>query len=89
MPLGECPTQDHDHAMPYDDDDNLDDLEKPTPLPIFQLLSVYLIQLSEPITATVIYPFINEFVGRTGITKGDETKTGYYAGFIVRRKSHP
>ncbi len=84
MPMGECPAQDHDHAMLYDDDDNHDDLEKPTPLPIFQLLSVYLIQISEPITATVIYPFINVFVGRTGITKGDEKKTGYYAGLIVR-----
>lgn len=60
------------------------DEEKPTPLPIAQLLCVYLIQFAEPITATVIYPFINQFVRETGITNGDEGKTGYYAGIIVR-----
>lgn len=54
-----------------------------TPLPTFQLFVVYLVQLAEPITATVIYPFAPEFVRRTGITGGDETKTGYYAGLIV------
>ncbi|KAF9016693.1 MFS general substrate transporter [Hymenopellis radicata] len=53
-----------------------------TPLPTFQLLVVYLVQMAEPITASVIYPFAPEFVRRTGITGGDETKTGYYAGLI-------
>ena len=53
-------------------------------MPWAQLLVVYLIQFSEPITATVIYPFINQFVRETGITGGDERKTGYYAGMIVR-----
>ncbi|KAJ3894125.1 major facilitator superfamily domain-containing protein [Lentinula edodes] len=43
---------------------------------------VLLIQLSEPIAATVIYPFVNQFVASTGITQGDEKKTGYYAGVI-------
>jgi hypothetical protein len=32
--------------------------KKPTPLPKLQLLSVLYIQFGEPITATVIYPFI-------------------------------
>jgi len=59
-------------------------LEQPTPLPKLQLFSVFLIQAAEPITATVIYPFINQFVRETGITGGDEKKTGYYAGLIVR-----
>lgn len=87
MPLQECPSQEDAYAMPYNDNnDDDDDFEKPTPLPIFELLSVFLIQLSEPITATVIYPFINELVGRTGITNGDEKKTGYYAGVIVNTK---
>ncbi|KIY68710.1 MFS general substrate transporter [Cylindrobasidium torrendii FP15055 ss-10] len=53
-----------------------------TPLPKVQLLMVYLLQLAEPITATVIYPFCPEAVRRTGITAGDETRTGYYAGII-------
>ena len=57
---------------------------KPTPLPKLQLLSLLLIQFSEPIAALVIYPFINQFVRETGITQGDERKTGYYAGIIVR-----
>ncbi|KAK0204477.1 major facilitator superfamily multidrug-resistance, DHA1 sub-family [Desarmillaria ectypa] len=55
---------------------------KRTPLPRWQLLIVFLTQLAEPITATVIFPFAPEFIRRTGITGGDETKTGYYAGFI-------
>ncbi|EAU85281.2 hypothetical protein CC1G_10067 [Coprinopsis cinerea okayama7 len=37
---------------------------------------------SEPITGTVIYPFVNQFVRATGVTNGDERKTGYYAGLI-------
>ena len=58
--------------------------KKPTPLPKFQIFIVLLKQLAEPIAAWVIYPFINQFVRETGITSGDERKTGYYAGIIVR-----
>ena len=57
---------------------------KPTPLPKLQLFIVFLIQFSEPITGLVVYPLINQLVQETGITKGDERKTGYYAGIIVR-----
>ncbi|KAG6888134.1 hypothetical protein C0992_009547 [Termitomyces sp. T32_za158] len=57
-------------------------LLKPTPLPKFQLFIVAMIQFAEPITATVIYPFINQFVRDTGVIQGDERKTGYYAGII-------
>ncbi|KAJ4472104.1 major facilitator superfamily multidrug-resistance, DHA1 sub-family [Lentinula aciculospora] len=53
-----------------------------TPLPKFQIFLTLLIQLSEPITAIVIYPFITRAVRRTGITEGDEKKTGYYAGVL-------
>ncbi|KAF8634143.1 hypothetical protein AX15_001048 [Amanita polypyramis BW_CC] len=56
--------------------------KRPTPLPLVQLFIVYLIQFSEPVSATVIYPFINQFVGETGITRGDERRTGYYAGIL-------
>ncbi|KAF8228343.1 MFS general substrate transporter [Tricholoma matsutake] len=52
------------------------------PLPKFQLFIVFLIQFAEPVTATVIYPFINQFVRETGVTGGDERKTGYFAGII-------
>jgi hypothetical protein len=69
----------------HDSDEHaIHDSEKPTPLPKFQLSIVYLIQFAEPITALVIYPFVNQFVRETGITNGDERKTGYYAGIIVR-----
>ena len=59
-------------------------LDKPTPLPKLQMFIVFLVQFSEPVAGLVIYPFINQFVRETGITKGDERKTGYYAGIIVR-----
>ncbi|KAG5644649.1 hypothetical protein DXG03_008031 [Asterophora parasitica] len=53
-----------------------------TPLPKVQLFIVFMVQLAEPITGTVVYPFVNQFVRDTGITRGDERKTGYYAGII-------
>ncbi|KAL0565140.1 hypothetical protein V5O48_016890 [Marasmius crinis-equi] len=53
-----------------------------TPLPKLQITLALLIKASEPITAEVIYPFIPEFIRRTGITRGDESRTGYYAGII-------
>jgi hypothetical protein len=34
--------------------------------------------------ALVIYPFIIQFVRDTGVTGGDESQTGYFAGLIVR-----
>ena len=57
---------------------------KPTPLPKLQIFILFLTLFSEPITAMVIFPFINQFVRETGITQGDERKTGHYAGIIVR-----
>jgi hypothetical protein len=63
-------------------------LTKRTPLPTFQLLVVSLVQFSEPVTATVIYPFINQFVRETGATGGDERKTGYFAGIIVSARRY-
>ncbi|EEB91216.1 hypothetical protein MPER_10459 [Moniliophthora perniciosa FA553] len=54
-----------------------------TPLPKLQIILVLLIISTEPITATVIYPFIPEFIRLTGITNGDEKRTGYYAGVIM------
>lgn len=56
----------------------------PTPLPKFQLFMVALMQGAEPITATVIYPFIAPLVAHTGVTKGDEKAIGYYAGTYRR-----
>jgi hypothetical protein len=44
---------------------------------------ILLMQFCEPITATVISPFIFRLVNETGITKGNEDRTGYYSGIIV------
>ena len=41
-------------------------------------------QFCEPITATVIFPFVFQLVNETGVTKGNADRTGYYAGIIVR-----
>ncbi|KAL4261267.1 MFS transporter superfamily protein [Pleurotus pulmonarius] len=53
-----------------------------TPLPAFQLGIILFIQAAEPITASVIFPFVNQFVLESGVTRGDERKVGYYAGII-------
>jgi len=53
-----------------------------TPLPKLQLFIIYSIQFAEPVTATVIYPFVNQFVRDSGVIGGDERRTGYYAGII-------
>ncbi|KAH7928077.1 MFS general substrate transporter [Leucogyrophana mollusca] len=56
--------------------------QRNTPLPKLQLFVLLYVQLAEPITSTVIYPFVNQLVRETGITGGDERKTGYFAGLI-------
>ncbi|KAJ3998872.1 major facilitator superfamily domain-containing protein [Lentinula boryana] len=59
-------------------------LPKPTrrPLPWRQLFILFWVQLAEPLTSQVIYPFINKMVRDMPITGGDEAKMGYYAGVI-------
>ena len=49
------PTQ----TVPVHDEHIIHDTEKPTRLPKFETFIVLLIQFAEPITAFVIYPFIN------------------------------
>ncbi|KAG8721454.1 hypothetical protein FRC08_012800 [Ceratobasidium sp. 394] len=53
----------------------------PTPLPT-QLFVILCLCLAEPITSSVIYPFITELVATLGVTHGDDRKVGYYAGII-------
>ena len=67
---------DHDHVEPVE----VVQEQKRTPLPIRQLVIVYLIQASEPLTGMVIYPFIAQLVFETGVTHGNEKSIGYYAG---------
>ncbi|KAF9068458.1 major facilitator superfamily domain-containing protein [Rhodocollybia butyracea] len=53
-----------------------------TPLPWSQLFVLFWVQLAEPLTSQVIYPFINKMVSELPITDGEESKTGYYVGLI-------
>ncbi|CAE6499729.1 unnamed protein product [Rhizoctonia solani] len=62
--------------------DKDDEYKAPTPLPIKQIAILLLMQLSEPLGSTIIYPFVAQLVNETGVTGGDESKIGYYAGMI-------
>jgi len=60
-----------------------DGSKKPrTPLPKVQIGILTLIQFVSPVSAQSIYPYINQLIRELGITHGDETKVGYYAGLI-------
>lgn len=73
---------DNDNVSDEASDRQLPPSKPKKPFPLVQLIILILIQISEPVTSTVIYPFVNQFVRDTGITRGDEKKTGYYAGII-------
>ncbi|EGN99358.1 hypothetical protein SERLA73DRAFT_108813 [Serpula lacrymans var. lacrymans S7.3] len=53
-----------------------------TPLPKLQIGILLLLQLAEPLASQSIYPFINQLIRELGVTGGDESKVGYYAGLI-------
>ncbi|KAJ7199167.1 major facilitator superfamily domain-containing protein [Mycena pura] len=53
-----------------------------TPIPKLQLTITMLIQAAESLSATVIFPFVPQFVQDTGVTGGDERKIGYWAGVL-------
>ena len=80
IPLGLSSLSPHLYRM---DPESHFEGKRPTPLPYGQLFLALLIQSSEAITATVIYPFIAQLIRSIGITGGDEAKVGYYAGVIV------
>ncbi|KAH9966264.1 major facilitator superfamily domain-containing protein [Lactifluus volemus] len=54
----------------------------PTPVPWAQVWILLFLQLAEPLTSQVIYPFTPEFVRNVGITHGDESRVGYYVGLM-------
>ncbi|KAF9441801.1 major facilitator superfamily multidrug-resistance, DHA1 sub-family [Macrolepiota fuliginosa MF-IS2] len=56
--------------------------KKKTPLPWFQFTIVLFLQLGEPLTAQVIYPFAPQLIRDLGITNGNESKVGYYVGIM-------
>ncbi|KAJ7595446.1 member of major facilitator superfamily multidrug-resistance, DHA1 sub-family [Mycena floridula] len=53
-----------------------------TPLPWAQLSISIFLQLAEPLTSQVIYPFSPQLIRDIGITNGDESKVGYYVGIV-------
>ncbi|KIY70801.1 MFS general substrate transporter [Cylindrobasidium torrendii FP15055 ss-10] len=55
---------------------------KRTPLPWFQLFIVLVLQLAEPLTSQVIYPFAPQLMRDIGVTHGDETKVAHYVGLM-------
>ncbi|TRM65076.1 major facilitator superfamily domain-containing protein [Schizophyllum amplum] len=55
---------------------------KRTPLDYGQLSIVLFLQLAEPLTSQVIYPFTPQLIRDIGITNGDETKVGHYVGLL-------
>lgn len=44
-------------------------VKKQTPLPKMQIFAMFLIQFCEPVTATVIYPFVVSLVNETGVLR--------------------
>ncbi|KIM39395.1 hypothetical protein M413DRAFT_447318 [Hebeloma cylindrosporum] len=54
----------------------------PTPVPWIQFSLVLFLQLAEPLTSQVIYPFAPQLIRDVGITKGNESQVGYYVGLM-------
>ncbi|KAF8678925.1 Major Facilitator Superfamily [Rhizoctonia solani] len=68
-------------------DESSEKLNEPAPIPWLQVSTLLLMLLSEPTTAGVLLPFINNLVYETGVTHGNKAKIGYYAGLIYGRLS--
>jgi MFS family permease len=72
-----------EEVSPDEDTPLISPLQKPpTPVPWAQVSILLVLQLAEPLTSQVIYPFTPEFVRNVGITHGDESRVGYYVGMM-------
>ncbi|KIM39394.1 hypothetical protein M413DRAFT_198759 [Hebeloma cylindrosporum] len=56
--------------------------KRATPLPWSQFSLVLVLQLAEPLTSQVIYPFAPQLIRDVGITNGNESQVGYYVGLM-------
>ncbi|KAH9169621.1 MFS general substrate transporter [Lactarius sanguifluus] len=56
---------------------------KRTPLPMFQILVLLSVLLTETITFSSIPPYINEMMSELPIVGGDQRKVGYYTGITL------
>ncbi|KAH9167299.1 MFS general substrate transporter [Lactarius sanguifluus] len=57
--------------------------QKPTPLPIFQILVLISVRLADSIAFNSITPYINQMFGELPIVGGDGRKVGYYTGITM------
>ncbi|KAL5493072.1 hypothetical protein ACEPAI_4521 [Sanghuangporus weigelae] len=55
---------------------------KETPIPWGQFSITLVLQLAEPMSSQVIYPFLPQLIRETGVTKGDDKKVAYYVGIM-------
>ncbi|KAL4250680.1 MFS transporter superfamily protein [Pleurotus pulmonarius] len=79
----EVEVEDEDEAIDSEDEAPRNAvIARRTRLPWFQFSIVLFLQLAEPLTSSVIYPFVPQLVREIGITKGDEGKVGYYVGLL-------
>lgn len=53
-----------------------------TPLPITQIVVLMIVRLAEPISYTVIFPFINQMVEELQVTDNPD-RVGFYSGLVV------
>ncbi|KAJ9055276.1 hypothetical protein DSO57_1005382 [Entomophthora muscae] len=57
-------------------------LSAPTPLPWRQVLILLVVRLADPLSFTILFPFIYFMVKDLHLTD-DDGKVGYYVGFIA------
>jgi len=67
----------HDHLRPQ---------HKATPLPKLQITIILLMRLAEPLSFSIIFPFISQMVEEELGVVSDKSQVGFYAGLIVSRK---
>ncbi|CAE6469536.1 unnamed protein product [Rhizoctonia solani] len=55
--------------------------QKRTPLPVKQVIVLCLMRFAEPISFSVIFPFVNQMIEELGVTS-DTKELGYYSGLV-------
>ncbi|KAG2737162.1 MFS general substrate transporter [Suillus brevipes Sb2] len=53
-----------------------------TPLPWDQFWIILFLQLSDPLSSQTLAPFIPQLIRDIGVTHGDESQVGHYAGIL-------
>lgn len=82
LPPSDAHSSDHYSTRSYSSiEDSCRQTPKSTPLPKKQLAILCIMRFTEPISFTVIFPFINQMIEDLGIAS-DRTHVGYYAGLI-------